>query len=266
MNSQHCSCQECKLRPYSSMYHSRFMSSCSMDQFSQAFQQILIKNWFLIWIFLVVSYSDCASNKKGVFLESSCSFLIVSVIVALNRSVWRFLGRILKIVCSWSPKLSSSSRSASSRTSIWILFKVKSVPLSMWSARRPGVAISICGLLASCLACSVISIPPVITQSRILKENCVTSDKLVWKKRIQYLHLLACRWFWTGRQFGRQVPLSVWGRVRKCHRDPRLAFEWWAEQRRLSCPSLSWHRLWCPRPPGSSGCNDVAQALALSSF
>ncbi len=129
-----------------------------------------------------IKYSDWASNINGLFVDNSCNFLMVSVIVALNRRVCRFLGKILKIVCSWSPKLSSSKRSASSNilkniffssvifqlnlnknisknhfTSICILLNENSVPLSMWSAKRPGVAITTWGFSPSSLACSVIS-------------------------------------------------------------------------------------------------------------
>ena len=61
-------------------------------------------------------YSDFCCQKKGLFIATSCKSFKCFVIVALNRSVCRFLGRTLNIVSSCSPKSSSISRSASSST------------------------------------------------------------------------------------------------------------------------------------------------------
>ncbi len=62
------------------------------------------------------AYNKFPSNTNGFRSDIACTCLIVSVIVALNRSVCRCLGNTENIVCNCLPKLSSSKRSASSST------------------------------------------------------------------------------------------------------------------------------------------------------
>lgn len=76
--------------------------------------KIYINN--ILLSFYVKSYDKFPSNRNGFRSDIVCTCLIVSVIVALNRSVCRCLGRIENIVCNCLPKLSSNKRSASSST------------------------------------------------------------------------------------------------------------------------------------------------------
>ncbi len=64
----------------------------------------------------VFSYNRFPSKTNGFRSDIDCTCLIVSVIVALNRSVCRCFGKIENIVCNCLPKLSSNKRSASSST------------------------------------------------------------------------------------------------------------------------------------------------------
>lgn len=72
-------------------------------------------SWYTSTISFTI-YSALASQKNGLFMARCSTSRSVSVIVALNRRVCRFRGKTEKIVWSCSPKLSSSKRSASSRT------------------------------------------------------------------------------------------------------------------------------------------------------
>ncbi len=93
------------------------------------------------------------------------------MMVAVKRRVWRFEGggRMDKhsstsgsILPTFPP---ASNLSASSRTTIFTLRSahiVSSPDVLMWSANRPGVAMTMCGRWARAVACGRISMPPVI--------------------------------------------------------------------------------------------------------
>lgn len=84
----------------------------------------------------------------------------LSVIVAENNRVWRFLEHNRMTSLSCSKKHSSKRRSASSRMIISTVSRLKHGVLCKWSMRRPGVAMQMSGPSRSEASCDLISKPP----------------------------------------------------------------------------------------------------------
>ncbi|KAL1997608.1 hypothetical protein VTN02DRAFT_1333 [Thermoascus thermophilus] len=121
----------------------------------------------LAWSSVAISVTKTGGllAARGIDLSARTS----GVTVAVNRSVWRSLGggsadRHVSTSGSMLPGPLASIRSASSSTTMRTRFRpqmVSAPEVWMWSARRPGVAMTTCGRCESAMACGRMSVPPV---------------------------------------------------------------------------------------------------------
>lgn len=116
-----------------------------------------------------MSISQVKTGARPAGRGSVCSARTSGVIVAVKRQVWRSIDggraeRHSSTSGSMLPWPAARRRSASSSTTNRLRLRpiVVSAPdVRMWSARRPGVAITTCGRCARAVACVRMSAPPV---------------------------------------------------------------------------------------------------------